>query len=203
MNLNENTFGNSPGSMYLVRVLNELNNESLSRNIGKRITATGKNVADLVNAYYDGMSPKTVANCLRLMREEISTEAKAAFGVGKSDEALVDQLRRNVQIGYIKRAMRLCVIARKSEKVMDNPRKKSGSSMKMHGDMKERAMFFYDDATTKQLIAGVQYTYETGEVIKHVNIHELEEIQDVNSDMLMQRSIRRCKRLGKPHAANL
>ncbi|PJB09487.1 MAG: hypothetical protein CO120_09880, partial [Gammaproteobacteria bacterium CG_4_9_14_3_um_filter_38_9] len=113
MNLDEKTFGDTPAAMYLARALNELNSLNTSRSAGKRITATRSQVADLEEAYIFGvLSSKTIANCLRLMRLEITSQENPHTDHCK--ERLIEQLIRNVQIGYIKKGLRLYSVARKA-----------------------------------------------------------------------------------------
>ena len=108
--LNEFTFGNTPAALHLVRKLNEYGTLDSIRSVSHRITTTKTHVAELVAAYQSGfLSPKTLANTLRLMREEV-TNSKC----NQLDRHL-HNLCQNVQIGAIKQAMRLAQIARKAE----------------------------------------------------------------------------------------
>lgn len=90
----ETTFGSSPAAKYLVAKLNEAKNPVLLRNVGKQISATCKQVSELTSGYYkDTISPKTLANTLRLMRDEVKNSWNPPY---ESEEYIVQQLRINV-----------------------------------------------------------------------------------------------------------
>lgn len=209
MNLSEFTYGCTPAAMYLVRTLNEISNASLTRSCGKKITATNRAVVDLMSAYEEGScSAKTVANCMRLMRAEIT----ASIGEpGHSKESLVDQLCKNVQIGYIKRGMRLCQVARKGERVMENPSARSSKTEVVTSgdgefgepDMTETFYYFVDHTNGAEYLAGSSQTYAGDPWIADTATASIrmrqEDIQDMTPEILMDRSNRRCLRLGKAH----
>lgn len=200
MSLSENTFGDTPAALYLVRALNKLNNPSVGRSVGKRITSSSKCVNELVQSYSEGtMSAKSVANCLRLMRLEVSSGiSEYAF---PCSQRLIDQLTRNVQIGLIKRAMRLCTIARKAERVMENPTQRGKIINFTRGSvLGDSVQYSFTDSTTKeQYTAGSLFMYPGYPMVTITNRFDLNEIKDVTPELLMERSNRRCKRLGKAH----
>lgn len=202
MKLSEHTYGDTPAALYLVRALNELNDEAVTRSVGKRITANSKCVNDLVHAYSVGELPaKTVANCLRLIRQEVSIPSPITEF---SPNRLIEQLTRNVQIGLIKKAMRLCTVARKAERVMENPeRRASTRTLNCEDGLWQEVHYSFIDSTSNEKYdAGYVYKSLYGENPKPIpmtNIFNFDDIKDVTSELLMERSNRRCKRLGKPH----
>jgi len=190
MNLDEKTFGDTPAAMYLARALNELNSLNLSRSAGKRITATRKQVLDLEEAYTVGVLPsKTVANCLRLMRLEIASQENPY--TDRCKERLIEQLIRNVQIGYIKKGLRLCSVARKAERKLEVASLEDG-----FGEL-SYTVKLYDRQSEKYVNAGVI----NSEGLKTKTVVFSSEVETVTPEVLMTRSNRRCARLGKPHMA--
>jgi len=190
MNLDEKTFGDTPAAMYLARALNELNSLNLSRSAGKRITATRKQVVDLEEAYTVGVLPsKTVANCLRLMRLEIASQENPY--TDRCKERLIEQLIRNVQIGYIKKGLRLCSVARKAERKLEVASLEDG-----FGEL-SYTVKLYDRQSEKYVNAGVI----NSEGLKTKTVVFSSEVETVTPEVLMTRSNRRCARLGKPHMA--
>lgn len=193
--MNEQTFGSTPAALYLARTLIELDDQSLNRAVGRRITGTTSAVNDLVGAYERGFLPvKTVANCLRLMREEVTNEQiiDVAYYMGVPANplrSLVDKLRRNVQIGAIKRGIRLCQIARKSEHIMT----------KRRGLVDESGTVYFRDSQSGCV-------FEAGKIFKYMGVDinavrkfNRDEVSEITPELLMERSNRRCKRLNKPH----
>lgn len=188
------TFGETPAAQYLVRVLAQLDDKPFSRSVAKRINSVTAQVNDLVIAYQFGAQAKTVANCLRLMRSELTVDG---IERGKSLYALADQLRRNVQIGAIKRGLRLCSIARKAEKVMANPSKRSTERQSQeYPGMSE--YYFTDRQSGLRVMAG----YSVGDNYIAAT-QDMDAVGDKTAEMLMQRSDARCKRLKKPHTLPL
>lgn len=198
------TYGRTPAAMYLARKVNEINDAVLTRSCGKKITATNNTVSELIRAYETGAcSAKTVANCLRLMRADISaTEC----------HYLVDQLCRNVQIGYIKRGLRLCHVARKGERVMENPDANSSRAEVVineaapelgRTEMAETFYYFIDYTNGAEYLAGSSQTYAGNPWFSMTRTTSngvmREDVQDTTPELLMERSNRRCLRLGKAH----
>lgn len=193
--MNELTYGETPAAMYLARVVAQLNDEGFARTVGKRISGTSRAVNELVNAYECGhLSAATVANSLRLMREEVS---KDGVERGKSLYNLADHLRRNVQIGHIKRAMRLCQVARKVERVMANPDKR-GRAVKSAKYSTTTEYHFTDAQSGRTYVAGYRVEYMDR---RETYLHDiyLDDVQTVTPELLHARSEARCKRLRKPH----
>ena len=189
--LDEKTFGATPAAMYLVRTLNEIDNPVLTRSTGKRITVTCSMVAELVDAYEVGwISAKVLANTMRLMREEVTNDVMVAC---TRQDQLVDKLRRNVQIGYIKKAIRQATVARKCETVMTAPHRK-GIHFSTVGEAKEIA--YFDNQLDKHVHAG--WIFDNGSSVTQPIIKD--EVETVTPQLLHERSLRRCKRQGKPHA---
>lgn len=197
MKLAENTFGETPGAMYLVRELNSISDKALNRSIGRAITSCTTAVNDLVKAVeYGHLKPKTAANTLRLMREEVTNEV--SFG-------LISDLCKNVRIGAIKRAMLLCTIARKAEHVMAIPHRK-GKMVNGHcmPDLWNEVEFaFTDSITGKEFIAGVVYQdfQPDGSLVTRVyaDIPTMEAVNEGAVEKLKAKSLARCTRQGKPH----
>lgn len=195
----ENTFGETPAAMYLCRRLNEDKNSVALRSAGRRISGTAAQVRQLITAYEANyIDPKTLANLLRLMREEISSEPKP------KENIFEDQLRRNVQIGYIKQGIRLASVARKAEHVMNSPLDKGRKFNEIEYDdgLKVQEIYFYDNQTGKLIKAGELYSnIKTNESIgSMVHIPIAEEVDNNTTELLHLRSNRRCLRLGKSHA---
>jgi len=190
MNLDEKTFGDTPAAMYLARALNELNSLNTSRSAGKRITATRSQVADLEEAYTIGVLPsKTVANCLRLMRLEITSQENPY--IDHSVERLIEQLTRNVQIGYIKKGLRLCSVARKAERKLEVSTLEDGFGELTH------TVKLFDRQSGKYINAGI--IDASGHKSKITVFSD--DVETVTPEVLMTRSNRRCARQGKPHMA--
>jgi len=190
MSLDEKTFGDTPAAMYLARALNELNSLNTSRSAGKRITATRSQVADLEEAYTIGVLPsKTVANCLRLMRLEITSQENPY--IDHSVERLIEQLTRNVQIGYIKKGLRLCSVARKAERKLEVSTLEDGFGELTH------TVKLFDRQSGKYINAGI--IDASGHKSKITVFSD--DVETVTPEVLMTRSNRRCARQGKPHMA--
>jgi len=204
-----NTYGNSPGAEYLCRELNKLADSVILRNVGKQITSTYKQVADLKNSYQNGfVSSKTFANCLRLMRLDVSI---STFTLPCN--VLIDQLRRNVQIAAIKKALRQSEIASKAYRVMQNPQKKSKhfiTETKITDNNFKTILtkYYFKDKSTnrKYYLAGChtkcEYTDGSTEEFLSVSIFNDDNVNDITSEVLHARSEARCKRLNKPHTFN-
>lgn len=198
----ENTFGETPAAMYLCRKLNENKNSVALRSAGRRISGTASQVRQLIAAYEQYMlEPKVLANCLRLMREEISSEPKP------KENVFEDQLRRNIQIGFIKQGIRLAAVARKAEHVMTAPEKKSCDQLfvDLGGLDHTTEYYFRDSESGLQYKAGDLYTTQhpfsdTKHVTNIVNVPVLKEVNTITPELLHLRSNRRCLRLGKAHA---
>jgi len=195
MSLDEKTFGDTPAAMYLARALNELNSLNMSRSAGKRITATRQQVAELEEAYViSALSPKTIANCLRLMRLEITSQENPYTDHGK--ERLIEQLIRNVQIGYIKKGLRLCSVARKAERKLEISSYEDG--IESAEDLDMSLIKLYDRQSGKYLNVGFINKIDG---TKYSSAIFSDDVETVTSEVLMSRSNRRCARLGKPHMA--
>jgi hypothetical protein len=114
--MNKNTFGTTPAALCLFAKLSTIDSKPLNRAVGRRITNTNTQVAELVKCVENGyIKPSVVANSLRLMRLELVGE----FYYDENYEVM--NLCRNVQIGAIKAAMRLCFVQRKCEVIMKSP----------------------------------------------------------------------------------
>jgi hypothetical protein len=191
------TFGNTPAALYLVRELTRLNNKSLTRTIGKRITTTTKAVNELVNAYSENrISPKTLANTMRLMREEVVNEVVLT---DDPDEQFAHRLRKNVQVGSIKQAIRVSTIARKDERVMVDPINRARSVKLPDGDTE---YVFRDSESGILHVAGWSFIDSNGEKYMGVTYPTISEVDGNTAVKLMERSDKRCLRQGKPHMVN-
>lgn len=204
--ISEFTFGKTPAAQYLARVLNIIGDEVEIRITGKRITATTKAVNELVFAYEDErISAKTLANTLRLMREEITSEDLLYNSLWhkKNGYKLVEQLRRNVQIGHIKQGIRLATVARKAQRVMVDPENRASGIVKTKSGCNLSITKYMMNIGSDNVCVGNQYEYlnESGLKFTTPNIVRVEDIakNSVNADILHERSDRRCKRLQKPH----
>lgn len=194
--IDQNTFGKTPAAKYLARELSRPGNDVLIKSVTRRIVSTNTAVNDLVNAYEnEQLTAKTLANCLRLMREEVSKE---------NSVNIIDQLRQNVQIGLIKRGIRQSTIARKAERVMVSPETRSifSSPQFCTGENEPYAVYYvFKDkpsghvyyAGLKTIPDGVSYTYRV-----YADL-----VNDVTPEILMERSNKRCLRQGKPHMNEL
>lgn len=190
--IDTDSFGDTPAAHYLARALNASGSKSLARNAGRSITNTAKQVGELISAYETGaIQSKTVANCLRLMRQDISSNEY--FGEGFSELRLITRLTQNIQIGYIKRAMRMCVSAKKSERVMANPTRR-GARAELEGTGGSVIQYF--DKDLKSYVTAGYYTPE-GE--KYLQLVDCDQVQTVTSEDLHNRSTARCIRLKKKH----
>lgn len=198
--LSETTYGSTPAAVYLARTLNTLGNKTLMRNVGKRIVSSNKAVADLVRSYeLCFLTAKTLANCLRLMREEISI---AEIPEDKSPEKLVEQLTRNIQIGVIKQGIRLSTLARKAERVMESPISRCNFSKCTAENVIE--FWFKDSNSNKIYPAGSAFIEKDkhGTIIGNNNypsVFQIKDVNDITPELLMRRSNKRCARLNKPH----
>lgn len=199
-----NTFGKTPAAMQLVRFLNAIEDAALNLSISRRINSTNVTVRDLIAAYESQALPaKTVANCLRLLRNEIVNDVGShSF----TDDTIVDQLRRNVQIGIIKRGLRLCTISRKAEIVMQNPEVRSSEREVVEVDGGFETHYkFRDSQSGKSYTAGMIFKSDgtepffdmDGEVF--VTHYEQSNVDFITPELLHERSNRRCLRRGKPH----
>jgi hypothetical protein len=194
MKLDVTTYGNTPAAMYLSTLLMELGDKNYARSVGKAIATTTKSVAELVRAYETGIiSPKTLANCLRLMRVEVS-ESEYTFSENTnalmfshtvSDMVnLISQLTRNVQIGHIKKAMRLSSIASKAERVCEQYKSHKSTPSFLH----EKVYSVVDHITGIAYDAGYDYT-DNGKPL--VNRIQMSEFVDITTEELQERSLAR------------
>lgn len=189
-NIDEKTFGSTPAAMYLVRKLNEAQDPVLLRNAGKRITTTMKQLEELNNSFLDeSLSPKTFSNVLRLMRLEISDEPDISF---------IDKLRKNVQIGAIKKYIRVSTVQRKLERVVANPRLASYS--RYTNNIVD--LYLYDKTSKINVYAGAKRTDCHADLVAPPSLLNMAVIDSINSKLLHERSDRRCTRLKKPHMLN-
>lgn len=190
--IDEKTFGTTPAAKYLIRELSRPGNETRTKSVTRKLVSTNTSINDLLSAYHAGaLKSKTFANCLRLMREDISRNIQVD---------IIDQLCQNVQIGFIKRCIRLTTVNRKAERVMISPQNRAS---KMRSNVYGDEYFFVDSTSNKEYHAGTFYhpIYESSK--PEVVVARYSQIEDVTPDVLMERSNRRCARLGKPHMENV
>jgi hypothetical protein len=206
--MDEKTYGNTPAAMYLVRVLNKIDNKALTRSVSRRIKNTASTVNELLKAYeYGLLSPGSLSNTLRLMRLEISDNQEILpdnFDVADIwDTALVDKLRRNVQIGHIKYAIRLSTLGRKVEQAMQAPQKRAiciGVTEYEDGELwTYDVRLAWDD--DNHVRAGEVFDSKTTQTrYVNVNLPTRDNFTDsVSAKLLHERSDKRCLRQGKPH----
>lgn len=183
-NLDPLTYGDTPAAMYLVRALNQVNSSHLNRSVGKRISTTATSVNELAKSYEAGfLSAKTYANTLRLMREEVSNSFIESFDI---DVSLVDHLRRNVQIGAIKRGIRHAFIACKADRVMAAPERNS-SFISPNGDG-TNSVYFTDEQSGKLYRAGVSVIDIDGNTFNQNRKISYDATQQIDSALLHRRS---------------
>lgn len=192
--ISEKTFGSTPAAMYLARELNTLKDPVALRNCGKRITATTKQVAELCYAYEQGIiSPRTLANTLRLMREEVANDYSFETDV------FVNRLRRNVQIGAIKQGIRLATVARNCERVMEVTHRMIPCETRVNGEVTANEYAFFDMQSGQRITAGFVVTDTENTKIVKVSRYSPEDVDVITPDLLHARSNKRCRRLGKAH----
>jgi hypothetical protein len=192
--LDLNTFGASPAAEYLARTLNKLDNSTLTRNISRSIAKTATQVAELVTAYDCGnLSAKTVANSLRLMRTDVSQ-----FAHDSSMNPLIVKLAVNIQIAHIKRAMRMCVVAARSQRVMADPYNRG--RVLWNPEIGANVVRYVEGETGMLVVAG--YIHNDPILQELVTVNQqvgLEEVQVISDELLHARSAKRCIRLKKAH----
>jgi hypothetical protein len=218
MNLDPTTYGKTPAAIYLVRVLNSIDNEKLARKAGKAISATNKLVSELVDAYdCDAISTTTLATSLRLIRKSImdseNTTQVPLFGTTDcltvcihDAYCVVNDLTRNIQIGVVKRAMRLASIAKKGERVAANAHRRTkqvrdSNITRMPQNIQAREHTFSDDFGN---------VYVGGMSIKHTTDTEYgaaqpvkiysDNIRDNTVEKLIERSTKRLARRGMEYS---
>lgn len=197
MTISLTTFGNTPAAIYLARILADLNNPSLVRKIGAHITSTNSTVRGIVSAYYkEALSSKTAANCLRLLRREIVDSADLNEN---HTMLLVHQLTRNLRIGIIKRGIRVCTLARKSERVMANLQHRVHNISTEYGIHATTQVYKFNDKSSGLVhVAGYVTTIDhlPNTVFTNHNRFDMDTIQDITPEILMERSTRRLARRG-------
>jgi hypothetical protein len=182
-----------------MRVLNTTNNPLLLRKVGASITSTNTSVREIISAYTEEiLTPKTAANCLRLMRLDVSNSRSVNELDGtQSTESLVWQLTRNIRIGIIKRGIRVCTLARKAERVMETTHQRvSGITKDIHEHVNRNVYTFKDNNSGVVHRAGSISRYADQKRVKRVEIFDLESAQDTTPELLMERSNRRIERRG-------
>jgi len=190
MNIAIDTFGNTPAAKYLARLLNELNNKNVLSAVGKRITATSRQVTELADAYEVNMiSPKTLGNCLRLMREDIVIEPEII-----NCDRIISQLCSNVRIGFIKRLMFTAKLASKADSLMNRPNSLKTSFTE--NGIKE--FWYFDKESDQNILAGIEVLDDNGGT-NYIGpfFPPTDKYQKVNAQVLNERSEKRCARLNK------
>ena len=120
--------------MALADRLSKSGDKRIVRSITKRVQDTATLVADLVRAYQTGaMSARNAAALLQQLRINAQDNL---YGI--SDDRTIC-LARNVAVGYVKRGLATCQIARKIEKVMANPRQRGYLAILGNGMYRVRA----------------------------------------------------------------
>lgn len=196
--LDKNTFGNSPAAFQLVDALNLRKKPNISKSVSRSISTTAKQVNELIQSYYSGaMSPKTLGNCFRLMRDEVSLSAM--FSYGTLLDLKIHQLCRNVQIGHIKRGIRLSTVARKAEHVMQDPSGKRALYYNVDTKYHTETVFtFHDSSTDKVYIAGSTVSYPGDDVsVNYATINA----KEVNAGVVERLTENTARRKAKREAA--
>lgn len=184
------TFGNTPASLYLVRVLNE-RNPSAVRLCSVRTRSFNTNVNEIEYCVEHGtMTAHTAANLLRLLRLEATT---IAFDDSVVEGKFIAQLLRNVIIGNIKRAIRRVEILRKVENgnstITKVGQKANGHVLSPNGQL---PIHFH--------ILGYPAGMLDADGDYHRVVPTYSSITDnTTPELLMERSNRRCLRQKKPH----
>lgn len=176
------TFGKTPSARYLVRTLQELNDESFIRFCSKFTTHFNTTVNQIcVSVDHGTMTPKSAVNLLIMMRKEASYP--------NIDHRLIQQLLSCVVIGHIKRAIRKISQLRKLEIACASPNNKLHRIFdKETGEVILEAMGF--------VVAKINR--DTGETRTFIPV--LDDIAEhITPELLHQRSDARCLRQGKPH----
>ena len=190
MNIAIDTFGNTPAAKYLARLLNELNNKNVLSAVGKRITATSRQVTELADAYEVNMiSPKTLGNCLRLMREDIVIEPEII-----NCDRIISQLCSNVRIGFIKRLMFTAKLASKADSLMNRPNSLKTSFTE--NGIKE--FWYFDKESDQNILAGIEVLDDNGGT-NYIGPYfpAFDRYQKITPRLLNERSEKRCARLNK------
>lgn len=181
------TFGSTPASQYLTRIINERNPGAM-KSCSNRIRTFNTNVNEIEDAVAAGyMSAHVAANLLRLLRTDAaSIELNADVVEGR----FISQLLRNVIIGHIKRAIRRVTTMRKIESGNVNlPKIRTKGSRIVRGAGESiYSILGY--------VAGVEYT-DGGYLRQFPDYEALED--GTTPELLMERSNRRCLRQQKPH----
>jgi len=181
------TFGSTPASQYLARIVNE-RNPSAMRTCSNRIRTFNTNVNELEDAVAGGyMSAHVAANLLRLLRDDAT---KIELDPSVVEAKFISQLLRNVIIGHIKRAIRRVSTLRKIENGNVNlPKVRTKGARVVRGAGESiYSILGY--------VAGVEYS--DGEYYRQ--FPDYDAIEDgTTPELLMERSNRRCLRQGKQH----
>lgn len=111
------SFGGTPASFYLVRKLNQINSDNLTKSCNVRMLHFDKNLSEIENLIDEGHLTVSVAlNMLRLMRLDATKIALEIIHTEIPEAKFVSHLLKNVIIGRIKRINAKLVVIRKIEK---------------------------------------------------------------------------------------
>lgn len=182
------TYGKTPAAIYLERAI-EGEPNSVKRSVGQSISNTKRQVHELLDSFErDALTSKTVANILRLMREDVSRNRK---------DTLISMLSSNVQIGHIKRAIRLMTEQRKNETMMNKPSVLERFSYEEYRPKNfPRGEIYVKRITRNGEVIGECMKFDDGYVSSYaikVDIYT----EDKTPEELMEKSIKRLERLGK------
>jgi hypothetical protein len=121
MNLDLNTFGNTPAALYLVEVLNQIGDQSLSRKLGKRLSSVRKICHEIRKAQLaDALEVSTVSHLTKLLRiETIYNFQDLLEDLGDDDFDncnLAINLAQNLCMAEFKMLVRASTFARKQDR---------------------------------------------------------------------------------------
>lgn len=197
MSLDSRTFSATPAGLYLARILttqSEAVRKQLVRSCSVRLKQVNVNVQQIEQSVQaEQMTAHVACNLLRLLRTEAT--GMQLPDAPTDDLKIINQLMCNVAIGRIKQSIRKVSTLRKIEIASVNENKLARHSTMRHstdGLLTQYSMMGHN--------VGVSYMQE-GEFFPLRP--ELNAIDDPTTpELLMERSNKRCLRLGKSHMVN-
>lgn len=183
--MHEKTFGNTPAAKLLTAELSKQNSRYLDKAVGKRITSTNTQVSEILNSvYHEAMSASVAANCLRMMRDEVRDSECGWYAI---------QLCKNVQIGAIKKAMRLCFIYSKIDTALKNPDKNCECEIEAVGNEETGNSWlthYYMYLNDTRVLVASKYENEDSSYLTKMSVFA-EDIEPNFEDILNDRSTKR------------
>lgn len=100
MTMDKSTFGSAPAALYLVELLKQRNDQTLTRKVSRTLTAGRELVNDLVNAHLSGELPlRSFGRLLTLVSEKNQTTTVEAIA---NIDPFIAHLVTNVLEGEVK-----------------------------------------------------------------------------------------------------